>query len=31
MIFELEDGLIRSVRNCYDDLSKGIASWSEKA
>ena len=29
MVFYVEDGLIRSVRNCYDDLSKGIAFWSE--
>jgi ketosteroid isomerase-like protein len=29
MIFHVEDGRIRSVRNCYDDLSKGIAFWSE--
>jgi ketosteroid isomerase-like protein len=29
MVFHVEDGLIRSVRNCYDDLSKGVAFWSE--
>jgi uncharacterized protein len=29
MIFDIEDGLIRSVRNCYDDLAKGRAFWSE--
>ena len=31
MIFRVEDGLIRSVRNCYDDLSKGVEFWSETA
>jgi len=29
MVFHVENGLIKSVRNCYDDLSKGIAFWSE--
>ena len=31
MIFHVEEGLIRSVRNCYDDLSKGVAFWSERS
>jgi ketosteroid isomerase-like protein len=31
MIFQVEEGLIRSVRNCYDDLSKGVAFWSERS
>jgi ketosteroid isomerase-like protein len=30
MVFLVEDGLIKSVRNCYDDVSKGIAFWSER-
>ena len=30
MVFRVEDGLIKSVRNCYDDPSKGIAFWSER-
>jgi ketosteroid isomerase-like protein len=31
MVFRVEDGCIASVRNCYDDVSKGIAFWSESS